>query len=119
MKTIIENPGVSHKSRTTIGAIILIIGGILLIDQLNISFIPDWLFSWPMILIAIGIYTGAKHDFKNRSWFIFVLLGVAFLLENSGLFISHLIWPVAIIAFGIYMIVRRSNNSNKGWQDKC
>ena len=114
MKTIIEENGIQHHSnRTIIGGIILVIGGLLLIDQLNLTFIPDWLFSWPMILIAVGIYTGVKHNFRNRSWFIFTALGVAFLLENSGLFISHLIWPAAIILFGIYIIMRRTNQDNQ------
>jgi predicted membrane protein len=114
MKTIIENQNMQHhNSRTTVGAVILVIGSILLINQLNLSFIPDWLFSWPMILIAIGVYSGVKHNFRNKTWFIFMLLGIAFLLENSGLFISNVIWPVALIAFGVYIIVRRSYNDKQ------
>ena len=109
MKTIIENPN-ANRSRTIFGAIILIIGGVLLADQLNWFFIPGWLFSWPMILILIGIYTGAKHNFINKSWIVWVAIGAAFLLDEAlpGLMISNFIWPVGLVALGAYLIMRRS-----------
>ena len=104
MKTIIENPSTRYSSRTIVGAIILIIGSLLLIDQLNLFFIPDWLFSWPMILIAIGIYSGVKNNFKRPIAAILIFLGVAFLftdnIENAG----EIIWPAAIIATGAWMV---------------
>ena len=108
MKTTIDNPGIHHNSRTTVGAIILVLGGLLLIDQLNLSFVPDWLISWPLIFVGIGIYSGIKHNFQNNSWFLFILLGIIFTMENSGLFIDNVIWPVALIAFGVYIIYKRS-----------
>jgi hypothetical protein len=117
MKTIIENHDIHHNSRTTVGAIILIIGSLLLIDQLDLAFIPDWLISWPLIFIGAGVYSGIRHNFRNKAWFIFILLGVAFMLENSGLFISNVIWPVALIAFGVFIIARRSYvGDNQQWQ---
>ncbi|HTD42130.1 MAG TPA: DUF5668 domain-containing protein [Mucilaginibacter sp.] len=109
MKTIINNPDKHHNSRTILGAIIVIIGSLFLIDQFNLSFIPDWLFSWPIILIGFGIYTGTRHNFQNKSWFILVLLGLAFLLENSGLFLSEAIWPGFLILLGLFIIFRNSH----------
>ena len=106
MKTIIENPGIHYSSRTILGGIILAIGSLLLIGQFDL--IPDWLFSWPIILIGFGIYSGSRHNFQNKSWFVLVLLGLAFLFENSGLFIDHVIWPVTLIVLGAYVIFRRS-----------
>jgi hypothetical protein len=113
MKTIIENPNAKHNSRTLIGAIILIAGMVLLVDQLNLFFIPDWLFSWPMILILAGLYTGAKHNFMNKSWIVLVALGGAFLLDEAipGLMLSNFIWPAALIILGIYFIMRYSNRN--------
>ena len=73
MKTIIENPNIQqHKSRTTVGAIILVIGSLLLIGQFDL--VPDWLFSWPIILIGVGVYSGVKHNFRNKSWFVLICL---------------------------------------------
>ncbi len=119
METIIENPKAPHKGRTIAGVIILVIGGILLIDQLDLVFIPHWLFSWPMLVIAFGIYTGAKHNFKNKSWLIFVLAGFAFMLESAGLVTGNLIWPVMIIVLGIYMVMKHNfYPEQKGWNNK-
>jgi len=112
MKTIIEHPDKHHNSRTMLGAIIIVIGTLFLINQFNLSFIPDWLFSWPIILIGFGIYTGSRHNFQNKSWFVMVLLGMAFLLENSDLFLSNVIWPVTLIILGLFVIFRNSFHKN-------
>jgi hypothetical protein len=111
MKTIIENPDRHYNNRTILGAIILVIGSLLLIGQFDL--VPDWLFSWPIILIGFGVYNGARHHFQNKAWFVMVLMGFAFLLENSGLFISNVIWPAALIILGIYLIVRNHNSKNE------
>ena len=114
MKTIIENQSSGRNTRTILGIILFLAGALLLVDQLNLLFIPDWLFSWPMILIIIGLYIGAKHNFHNLSWLILVLLGIAFLLDNviPGLLISNLIWPAGLIILGVYIIMRRSFRKN-------
>jgi len=111
MKTTIDHPAIHHNSRTTVGAIILVLGSLLLIDQLNLSFIPDWLISWPLIFVGIGIYSGIRHNFQNSTWFIFMLLGVVFTLENSDLFVDDVIWPAALIVIGVFIILKRSYDS--------
>jgi drug/metabolite transporter (DMT)-like permease len=110
MKTLTEDKSTSHKSRTILGAFIVVIGAILLVDQLDLILIPNWLFTWPMILIIIGLYSGAKHNFQNSTWFILLLVGLAFLLDNAlpGLMLSNFIWPVGLVVLGIYIIMRRS-----------
>jgi len=112
MKTIIEHPDRHHNSRTILGAVILVIGCLFLINQFDLPFIPDWLFSWPIVLIGFGIYTGSRHNFQNKSWFILVILGFAFLLENSGLFIDDVIWPATLILLGLFVIFRNSFRHN-------
>ena len=106
MKTIIDNPNIHHNGRTTVGAIILIIGSLLLIDQLNLFFIPDWLFSWPMILIGIGVYSGVRHNFRKPIAAIMILLGVAFLFTENIDDADRIVWPLAIIAAGSWMVFR-------------
>jgi hypothetical protein len=112
MKTIIEHPDRHHNSRIILGATIAVIGCLFLINQLDIPFIPDWLFSWPIILIGFGIYTGSRHNFQNKSWFILILLGFAFLLENSGLFIDDVIWPTTLILLDLFVVFRNSFRHN-------
>ena len=108
MNNDIINTENKRNGKIMLGIILLAAGGLFLIDQLNAFLIPDWLFSWPIILIGFGIYTGSRHNFQNKSWFILILLGFAFLLENSGLFLSDVIWPTTLILLGLFVIFRNN-----------
>lgn len=111
MKTIIENPNIQqHKSRTTVGAIILIIGSLLLIGQFDL--VPDWLFSWPMILIAVGVYSGVKHHFRKPFATIMIILGMAFLFTENINNADRVVWPIAIIAAGTWMILKQHKKAD-------
>jgi predicted membrane protein len=115
MKTTIENNNVKHNSKTILGAIIIVIGTVLLVDQFNLIFIPGWLFSWPMILILIGLYSGAKHNFQNLSWIIWIFIGGAFLADDAfpGLNIDDFVWPAGLVAFGLYLILRHGDRKRQ------
>jgi hypothetical protein len=108
MKTIIENKS-ANNSRIILGAIIVLVGGILLADQLNVFLIPDWLFNWPTILIIIGLYSGAKHNFSNLGWLVWVFIGGVFLLDDAipGMRVSDFAWPAGLVILGVYLIARR------------
>lgn len=110
METIIDNTQKKHNGRTVAGIIILVIGSLLLIDQFDLFTIPGWIFSWPMWLIAYGIYVGGKHNFTNNSWLIYILVGVAFLLQYTGLVAASVLWPVGIIVVGVWMMVKGGKN---------
>ncbi|MCE3281991.1 MAG: hypothetical protein K0Q66_728, partial [Chitinophagaceae bacterium] len=52
------------KGRYWMGAIFLIVGG-LLFARASGAAIPEWVFTWPMILITIGLFLGLRHGFKS------------------------------------------------------
>jgi len=106
METQLENPNKQHNGRTMAGIIILLIGGMLLINQFDWFFIPHWLFSWPMWLIGYGLYTGAKHDFRKPVWAVLVLVGIAFLFSENIDNADRIIWPAGIIATGVYLVTK-------------
>ncbi|MEJ0054238.1 MAG: hypothetical protein WDN75_00460 [Bacteroidota bacterium] len=64
--------------------------------------LPHWIFSWPMIPIVIGVYIGAKQNFRFGGWDRPNIVGMAFLLENEfwGYDMRHYFWPTAIILIG-------------------
>lgn len=109
METNIANPNTSHNGRTMAGVIILIIGGILLIDQFNVFFIPHWLFSWPMWIIAYGVYMGGKYNFRKPVWIWMIVLGTAFLLTENLDNADRFVWPAAIIGLGAWMVMKHSD----------
>ncbi|MDB5136270.1 MAG: hypothetical protein JWP37_2873 [Mucilaginibacter sp.] len=117
MKTIIENQNqTNHK--TVAGVIILTVGALLLINQLNLFFIPGWLFSWPMWLIAFGIYTGVKHNFRKPIWVIMIFLGVAFLFTENVADASRVVWPAGIIGAGLWMVLRHHKKADTDYPEK-
>lgn len=108
----------SKKSgRAIAGFVLMGIGLVLLLKQFDLSFFPNWLFSWPMILIIIGLVRRANNPDK-QSWLIVTLVGFLFLLEQifPGVDVFHYGWPVIIIAVGLFLIFRRNydfNNQNQ------
>ncbi len=95
------------------GFIILGIGVILLLRKLGV-FIPGWVLSWPMIFLAIGTFAIIKHEFRSFFGFIMLFFGAYFLLKEEFDFdfgISQYIWPLGLIALGIYLITQRKREN--------
>jgi len=89
------------------GTIVIAVGAVLLARQLGVEF-PEWLFTWPVMLIVIGIYIGARHLFRNPGWVVLVAIGSIFLIDKlyTDISISTFFWPLFIIAAGILMIIK-------------
>ena len=95
-----------NNSNSLLGLLIILFGLLLLIDQLipNLDFL-DWIFSWPMILIVIGLYIGSKSRFENPTSYILIGIGAIFLAsEQFNLNFGRLIWPVILIVIGFGLI---------------
>lgn len=92
------------------GLTLLIIGFILLFKQFGYYY-PDWLISWPMLLIVIGFANGFKHRFRNSGWLIMLLIGGVFLAEkiDPELSVVGYTWPVILIGLGVYCIFGKHN----------
>jgi predicted membrane protein len=82
------------------------VGGVLLMRQTGFPF-PEWLFTWPAILIAIGIFVGARHGFRDLSWLILVLIGFIFLSEYiwPEFHLKQYAVPVVIITVGLIFLL--------------
>lgn len=89
------------------GLIVVIIGVVLLAKQMGVE-LPYWLFSWQLLLIAIGLYVGFRHSFRGPAWVVLVLVGFIFLLDkvNPALEVEDYIIPIIIIAIGLVIIFR-------------
>ena len=104
----------TSRGKKWIGIFFLFIGFIMLSRQLGF-FVPDWVISWPMALILIGLITGSRHRFKNPASFILIVIGVIFLLDKifENVNFDNFAWPMVIMAIGLYLIVgRRGSHSN-------
>ncbi len=89
------------------GFALLLVGAALLLQKMGAG-LPDWLFTWPMILIIAGVVTGLKHRFTNASWLIMIAIGVFFLWDEMmiDLDLKRYFWPVIIIGVGLIFMFR-------------
>jgi hypothetical protein len=100
-----------------VGVLILLVGVVLLLDQIGFVAANEVFKFWPLILI----YFGVNRVTRNRGtvgWFwggFLILLGISFQLQELGL--SHIrievIWPVFLICAGILLIVNRYGNRSR------
>jgi len=89
--------------------ILLGVGCILLLRTLDIFFIPGWVLSWPVFMIAIGLFIGSRQGFDRPSAFVPLIIGVIFLSNRvlPDMDLSRFFWPFLVIAFGVWMIMGR------------
>jgi len=114
MKTRNKSKQGSNTGRNLVGLIIILMGILLLIDRLVPALSLGWLFSWPMILIVIGLVIGAQSKFDNNASYILIMLGGFFLLTNEfHLNIGHLLWPILLIALGFWLIKGRNRKAKR------
>lgn len=94
------------KGRVLAGLLIILMGTGLLLEKMNIL-VPEWLWSWPMILIIVGLFVGLKNGFKDMAWIILIVIGGFFLIDRIIPWDSEVkkfFWPAAIIAWGLVVI---------------
>ena len=98
----------SNRFRRILGGMVLIGIGIILLAKKMGALIPDWVFSWQMLIIVFGIYIGAKRAFRGIGWLIPVVIGSVLLMDKVApeLSIKPYLWPTAIIVAGLSMILR-------------
>lgn len=97
----------TESGRMWAGIIIVGFGVLLLADRLHIGwFFPSWLFSWPIILIVIGLIIGGNSNFKNPASFFLLFFGSFFLLKDITHFnIGPFLWPAIIIGLGLWLLL--------------
>ncbi|CAN5491279.1 hypothetical protein BH10BAC2_BH10BAC2_12170 [soil metagenome] len=122
-----QNEEKHRDGKVVIGVFFLIIGALLLAYKMGAG-VPGWLFTWPCILIAVGIFSGVKHRFENFSWLVMVGIGGLFLINNEfvDLNLQEYILPIVFIGAGILFITRPKHRwrgadhwkNKKHWEEK-
>jgi len=108
-----------RSGRAFAGLVLVFIGGVLLSRQLGLD-VPEWAITWEMLLIAMGVYFGARRSFQPGGWIFMVLVGTVFLLRDfyPEILIWNYVWPAAIILVGLWMILKPRKMRRKwdGWK---
>jgi hypothetical protein len=103
------------------GVIILLVGVVLLLDQIGFVAANDIFRFWPLFLIYLGVNRIMRRP-GTVGWFwggFLVLLGISFQLQELGLSHVHIlvIWPVFLICAGILLILQRYESRNR-WDNR-
>ncbi len=108
--------GNTLSGRVLGGLVLILFGSLLLAHEMGVYF-PRWFFSWEMLLIAFGLFMGARHSFRSWGWLVPILIGGAFLADDwfPELGFRHFIWPAIIIGIGLVMILR-PRSTKKNWE---
>lgn len=93
--------------RTILGAVIIFIGLVFLLDNLDLGFafsIPSFLFAWPVVFVAVGVVSLMSGN--RQSAVIFLSLAAFFYLQHYDIIDMRTFWPVILIAVGLSFIFR-------------
>ena len=99
------------------GLFVLGIGALLLLRQVG-GFVPDWVFTWQMLLIAIGVFSGFKSGFRGAAWIIMIAIGAIFMYDRfvPEVNLRRYMWPLIIIGIGLLIILKPTGN--RRWRKK-
>lgn len=122
MKCGVDGKNEMHGGGIWTGLFILLIGVAFLLKA-TLPDIPHWVFSWQMLLIALGSFLAIKQAFTGGSLFaplVLMSVGGAFLVPeiNPDITIRRYVWPVVLIVLGLYFILRHIRLNNRSREEK-
>jgi predicted membrane protein len=97
----------NRRGKLATGLIIIGFGTLFLLRGLGVV-LPSWIFSWEMILAAIGLVIVIKHKLKTFTGYFLILLAGVFLLHDwyPNVVNLSILWPIFFILLGIGMIFK-------------
>jgi predicted membrane protein len=109
-----------HKNQGRIfwGLLLILLGVLFLLDQMGRVDFGDLVGRyWPVLFILIGVSILFSNNFRNvGSAVFFILFGTFFLLLRLRIFdraVWHYVWPLAIIAVGLWVLLRPAWHPDK------
>jgi hypothetical protein len=106
-----------NRSGSIMGGLLIVAIGLLLLARRAGMEIPDWLFSFESLLIALGLFLGFRHSFRGFGWMIPIVIGGFLLLDDFYPYfdIGYYFWPLLIIGIGLFIIFS-STKKKRDWE---
>lgn len=110
-----ENSHIKNSGRVWSGVIIVVIGLAFLLNNMGLD-IPDWIFSWSNFLIVLGLFIGARRNFRGIGWLILVLIGAYNTIDDMRLDfdLSKYALGLGLVIVGGFLIFRPKNSFKQG-----
>jgi hypothetical protein len=101
-----------QDGRRWVGLLLLVVGGLFLARESGVEF-PNWFFTWPMLLIGFGLFSGIRHGFRGFGWLLPILIGGFFLVDKLSpeLRLRPYIWPAILMTVGLVFLLRPKRTS--------
>jgi predicted membrane protein len=111
----------TNNSRLFAGLFVIAIGVLFFLKQSGFAIFPYWLFTWPMILIIIGLFIGVKHGFRGAGWIVMLIIGSFFLLDDvlDMYSLRRYLVPAILVGVGIMIIARPKKNDGFSGFGNC
>lgn len=106
-----------RDNNVLVGVAMVIIGALVLAKMIFSFALPDFLITWPMILLVIGVLVGIRNRFTGQAWWILLAIGTFFFIDKNLLNLESYrgyLPPVLIIIAGILFIIRK-RTSPENW----
>ncbi|MCE3228555.1 MAG: hypothetical protein K0S32_3106 [Bacteroidetes bacterium] len=99
-----------RRGRICAGIVVIIAAALFFLKELG-YLIPQWIFTWPTLLIVIGIISGIKHQFKRSFWIVLIIIGGVFLTGDmvQGFDVYKFRIPIILLAVGLLLIFKPKN----------
>ena len=123
-------PGWGHSRRRNAagriwaGLFLLVAGVLLLLERSGSIQFPSWVFDWPGILMAIGLFLGLRHGFRGGMWLILIFIGaMGVISKTTNWNLENYIFPILVMAIGLIFLFKprsayyRSCRRRGGWQE--
>ena len=101
------------SGKALIGFVILAAGVLMLLRRMGYP-IYSWIFTWPALMIWLGIYIAIKRKFRSITPIWLIIIGAYFLARHQGWIafsIGQYFWPLFIIVIGLSLLIRPRNAS--------
>jgi hypothetical protein len=115
-----EPPKPRRDSHYTFGILLIVLGLLMLGDQLSIGFQPfgvtlDFGRLWPVILLVLGVgrFVSARSEGLSGGGYWLIFLGGLFLLHTYDILRLGESWPLFIVAGGLSLMFGRDGNCRR------
>ena len=112
----------SSNSRVWFGVILIILGGLFLMDNFGFFWfdLRPIVFSWHSILLIIGIVVLINHK-DSVAGYILIAIGLIGTLKHTIPFFFDFdfsdLWPIIILLVGVWLIFKRNGHKHIDYKD--
>ena len=104
-----RDPKKEQRKRSLFGLAVITFGLWWLLRRMDIEIAPDWLFTWPVLVMVLGAFNVIANGFRASGGYIAILVGSFFLARNVfdiPLQIEPCFWPAIVIGVGLIILFK-------------